>query len=197
MSFTGLNYDTGAYRHTIQESMGPGRYMLGTPFAQQQPCDSGRLADNESELFNIRRHLSSCPGDGYRPGQGAELRCALPEPGMAAAERLQLEDTRFSNPPCTLRCTGVNRWTPLCDAPQNHAISPIPFMASDRTIAKDNHRPLLPVPIGMNAVMPPPAPDHVQQPEYEFEPVPMLPEMLPRRAFGQSISEDRLGAGYY
>jgi hypothetical protein len=185
MSFTGLNYDTGAYRQSLKESMGPGRYMLDTPTTQQQPCTAARLTDNESELWNIRRQLSACPGDGYRPGQGAELRCALPEPGAAAAERLRVEDTRFSNPPCTLRGTGVNRWTPLCDAaPQSHVISPIPFMASDRTQAKDNHRALLHTPMGAGAVLPPPAPEHVQQPVYEFEPVPMLPEVLPRRPFG-------------
>ena len=34
------------------------------------------------------------------------------------------EDVRVSNPPSTLRCTGINRWMPLLEDPQCHAIAP-------------------------------------------------------------------------
>ena len=182
MSFTGANYDTGAYRTAVRESMAPGHYILHTPLFKQ-PCDGGRLTDGETELFGISRRNSHCPGLQFQPGQGADLACKLPGRTASDKERLQSEDTRFSNPACSLRGTGVNRWMTLCDDPQAHALSPVPPSSSDRYLAKDNHRPLIPQPMRADAVLPPPAPEHVEQKPYEFVPVPMLPELLGRRPF--------------
>ena len=56
------------------------------------------------------------------------------------------EDTRLSNPPCTLRGTGINRFDPLCWNPQDKALEPWTRRGgtSYRIVVKDNHRPCLP-----------------------------------------------------
>ena len=56
------------------------------------------------------------------------------------------EDTRLSNPPCTLRGTGVNRFDPLCWNPQDRAVEPWRYRdgTAYRLVVKDNHRPCLP-----------------------------------------------------
>ena len=59
------------------------------------------------------------------------------------------EDTRLSNPPCTLRGTGWNRWEWLCQDPQEE-LRPFDFNISNRIAAKDAHRPCIPIPISFN-----------------------------------------------
>ena len=51
-----------------------------------------------------------------------------------------------SNPPCTLRGTGVNRFDPLCWNPQDRAVEPWRYRdgTAYRLVVKDNHRPCLP-----------------------------------------------------
>jgi hypothetical protein len=46
----------------------------------------------------------------------------------------------MSNPPCTLRGTGINRWEWLCTDPQTTALEPYQRCVNYRTIVKDNHR---------------------------------------------------------
>ena len=65
-----------------------------------------------------------------------------------------VEDTRLSNPPCTLRGTGINRWEWLCRNPQERVFVPFDFNISDKTLAKDNHRPCVPNPLDQTLVLP-------------------------------------------
>ena len=55
-----------------------------------------------------------------------------------------IEDTRLSNPPSTLRGTGVNRFTPLLMNPQENIFFPGEYHIPSRTDFRDNHRPCLP-----------------------------------------------------
>ena len=54
------------------------------------------------------------------------------------------EDTRLSNPPSTLRGTGINRFNPLCFDPQDKIFFPGDYHVSTRLVFRDNHRPCIP-----------------------------------------------------
>jgi hypothetical protein len=64
------------------------------------------------------------------------------------------ESTRLSNPPCTLRGTGINRWEWLCKNPQDRVEVPFDHMIDSVLMAKDNHRPLIPRPMDQTAALP-------------------------------------------
>jgi hypothetical protein len=168
MSFCGLNYDLCTYKHNLKQSVGKGDYMLGTPKMDCKVCfstdpylrmDNGSgvsvcktkpLVDVDSELKNITRQASSCPLKKYIPG---DEYCQLnPYPNCASA--LPTEDTRISNPTCTMRCTGWNRWEWLCQNPQDKALVPFDYNINNRLVVKDNHRPCLPKPINQAAALP-------------------------------------------
>ena len=48
------------------------------------------------------------------------------------------EDTRLSNPPSTLRGTGINRWEWLCKNPQTDIEEPFDYQISSRILSKIN-----------------------------------------------------------
>jgi len=70
---------------------------------------------------------------------------------------LDPEHTRLSNPPCTNRGVGINRFNPLCHDPQNHIMFPGEYEISSRIIAKDAHRACIPF-VNINSMNPPPRP---------------------------------------
>jgi hypothetical protein len=181
MSFTRLRDDRCTYSHDLRQAIGPGQYQLAAPRAECHACFSpdptirldrrgaavcdtiGGRVDAHSELLGITRRASQCPTDKFLPGPAgptgptpAPASCALTMPpdcapgaGMAARE-----DTRLSNPPCTLRGTGWNRWEWLCRDPQDKALVPFEWGISYRTVVKDNHRPCVPTPLGACAALP-------------------------------------------
>lgn len=69
------------------------------------------------------------------------------------------EDTRLSNPPNTLKGTGINRFQPLCFNPQEKIFFPGDYQVSTRLVFRDNHRPCIPsLDVISRAPLPPPAP---------------------------------------
>jgi len=69
------------------------------------------------------------------------------------------EDTRLSNPPATLRGTGVNRFQPLCFNPQEKIFFPGDYHVSSRLVFRDNHRPCIPsLDVISRPPLPPPEP---------------------------------------
>lgn len=54
------------------------------------------------------------------------------------------EDTRLSNPPATLRGTGINRFQPMGLNPQAKLFFPGEYHTSTRLVFRDNHRPCIP-----------------------------------------------------
>jgi hypothetical protein len=94
--------------------------------------------------------------------------------------RFGIEDTRLSNPPSTLRGTGVNRFNPLCFNPQEKIFFPGELHIPSRIIMKDNHRPCIP---SLNIISKPPLPpaeplpchkttptcDAFNQPMYQYD----------------------------
>jgi hypothetical protein len=96
------------------------------------------MIDVDSELMGLKRTASKCPKSDFPECKMSQLK---------TTERSQFmspEDTKISNPPCTLRGTGWNRWEWLCEDPQKYALVPFLTMISDKTLAKDNHRPMIP-----------------------------------------------------
>jgi len=158
MSFSRINYDSCAYDKKLAESTGPGEYLLKRP-SNPETCFTGSpqirydrgavskfkhisVIDVDSELMGLNRTLAKCPESKLLTGEKDHLQMCK------ADERfLYAEDTKLSNPPCTLKGHGWNRWEWLCENPQDKAIRGFNTNMSDRTIAKDTHRPLVPTPL--------------------------------------------------
>lgn len=129
--------------------------------------------DVESDLMNLNRIASKVPKRKYKPeckncscdnqgqpcGQGVVTGCvchkgeALRKKGQRCPDNdlvdfqecfLPNSNTRLSNPPSTLKGTGVNRFNPLCLDPQVGVISPINQQNISQLVFRDNHRPLIP-----------------------------------------------------
>lgn len=177
MSFSRLNYDTCTYEHNLKQSVGAADYYIGTPrvdcrscfpadpnvnlgFTHPGPINNGiggascmdkPLVDVSSELLGITRKASNCPTQKFVPG--ANNFCKVNR--LEDCGALPKEDTRLSNPPCTLRGTGWNRWEWLCTDPQDKALMPFDLNISNRLVVKDNHRPCIQYPINQASALPP------------------------------------------
>ena len=173
MSFTRQNNDTGAYEQHLSESVGPGLYKLNEPAVSCEPCypwaptvrlqrqgnsidTSKNLIDIDSELLNITRKDSKCPSKQYLPKcEGGACDQLKTQKGFCKDTCntnfkdcfFHQESTRLSNPACTLRGTGFNRWQWMCKDPQNDVFAPFDTNVSTRLLARDNHRPCIPTPI--------------------------------------------------
>jgi len=163
--------------------MGPGVYSLNRPANDCGPCGMdipndpylrwqawgpgfcapGATVDDSSELLGLNYKSSKCSTGAYLPGRGGSRDrgvCAS-KPGPASDDSAcfrPTEPTRLSNPPCTLRGTGWNRWEWLCYDPQDRAIIPFEHQVNYRMIVKDNHKPCLPQPMDATNVIPASAP---------------------------------------
>jgi len=126
--------------------------------------------DVESELFNLTRRNTKCSSVKYNPNLDCKVKYQGVPSGQGAIEQVDgkgikswqncndqnlhdfpncffpTEDTRLSNPPCTLRGTGINRFDPLFLNPQDQVTFPGNYHVPTRTLFKDNHRPCVPTP---------------------------------------------------
>lgn len=140
--------------------------MVGTPATQCTTCLSGDpwrvsgggvsvcsdrpLIDVDSELHNITRPATDCPTGLYRPSGPFCATHSFPDCRPSVAT----EDTRLTNPPCTLRATGWNRWEWLCQDPQDQTQMPFDWNIDSKLVAKDNHRPCIPRPLDQSVTLP-------------------------------------------
>jgi hypothetical protein len=171
MSFARLPYDEDTYKQALYQSIGPGEYYAATPLnscgqcfvpspsvridrSGAAVCEAASLVDVDSELIGITRRKTKCPAGQYLPGDAKYVPC---EPRKLAKDCnvLDAEDTRLSNPPCTLRGRGWNRWEWLCKNPQDTALMPFDYNVANRIVVKDNHRPCVPTPMDQSAAFPP------------------------------------------
>ena len=176
MSFNRLNYDTCAYKQNLYQSVGPGEYRLTGPPNTEEICfaespqirlqyqgvsvpQDKHLIDVDSELMNLTRPATNCPSRKYIP-DGSQ--CGLVDPRDEEKNKIHgkdcfftVEDTRLSNPPCTLRGTGWNRWEWLCLDPQERVLMPFDHNINNRLVVKDNHRPCIPKPLDVDLSLPP------------------------------------------
>lgn len=189
MSSNRLRYDPNTYKHSLAESVGPLNYQLGTP-QQCEECfikdpsyrlqragvstDSrNAMIDVDSELLNITRKLSNNPAEKYIPQEDKEgnLCTETEKYHPRECDVVKTEYTLLSNPPCNLRGTGWNRWEWLCQDPQANVISPYYFGTDTKQLAKDLHRPCVPMPFKEHGL-----PVASNQPlEEELEPVDAVP----------------------
>jgi hypothetical protein len=168
MSFAKLSYDTCAYNTYLEESINVGKYMLNTPsvackdncfftspyvrldkFGVAQ-CDNKELIDVDSELLGLNMKNTKCPKE--RTFDSSY--CKNGKLDDCTDTFMSPEDTKLSNPPCTLRGTGWNRWEWLCENPQDTAIMPFEREIQNRIVVKDNHRPCIPILKSSDDVMP-------------------------------------------
>jgi hypothetical protein len=171
MSFASLQNDSCTYKEKLRASVGPGMYMLSTPpndcaggpCARDVPadpymrwqswgpgmCPPGAAVDDGSELRGLNYKASKCSSDAYLPGKYS-AKGACQAAGSSATARqcaAPTEATRLSNPPCTLRSTGWNRWEWLCWNPQDRALIPFEWNVNTGIVSKDNHVPCIPSPV--------------------------------------------------
>ena len=141
------------------------------------------LIDVDSELMNITRPATQCPTGKYIPHPVSNNFCSAPNThSMKSTDTIAprtegfqsttstttptmqvqtncfkpTESTRLSNPPCTLRGTGWNRWEWLCQNPQERVEVPFDHMINSTLVARDNHRPLIPTPLDQSIALPVP-----------------------------------------
>jgi hypothetical protein len=84
------------------------------------------------------------------------------------------EDTRLSNPPATLRGTGINRFQPMGLNPQAKLFFPGEYHTSTRLVFRDNHRPCIP---SLKVISEPPLPPAKQLPCHKTVPTCAAPNM--------------------
>ena len=174
MSFNRLSYDSCGYAYDLNESVKIGDYALKTPrndtncfyvnpsvalTSGNSVCSSVIYVD--SELMGLNVPATKCPSKKYSPSD--KPFCALKH--MKDCNGLSSEDTRMSNPPCTLRGTGWNRWEWLPTNPQKEAITPFETMLNNRLIVKDNHKPCLPSFTSAEGVLPESSNMHKEVPQ--------------------------------
>jgi hypothetical protein len=162
MSWNRMNEDSQEMWTDLRQSTGPGTYALSRPMKCSVPfvedpqlssqgvqvsiCADRPLVDVDSELMGITRRAVKCPQGLYSPGSGG-CKLSHPQTDSALDSKFEPEDTRSSNPGCTLRGTGWNRFEWLCEDPQRFAELPFETDVNNRLIVKDTHRPLIPRPM--------------------------------------------------
>ena len=102
----------------------------------------------ENKAIGFSRKLSNNPAEKYIPQEDKEgnLCTETEKYHPRECDLVKTEYTLLSNPPCNLRGTGWNRWEWLCQDPQANVITPYYFGTDTKQLAKDLHRPCVPMP---------------------------------------------------
>ena len=173
---TRLSNDSCSYKEKLKRSIGPGLYSVNVPYndcnacAQDVPndpylryqtwgqnsCTMGRAVDDSSELLGLNYKNSKCNADNFLPEKYKQSGCFISgEKKEVRSCAAPTEDCRLSNPPSTLRGTGINRWEWLCFDPQERAIEGFDRIGVNyRMVAKDNHCPVIDVPLDVSPFFP-------------------------------------------
>ena len=177
MANTQFRTDSCSYNEQLKRSIGPGLYWLNTPandcgpegcerdipadpFLRYQTfgpgaCPPGKAVDDGSELEGLNYKSTKCAKDQYLPGKySSKGACSVPGKSEPRSCLAPTESTRLSNPITTFKEWGVNRWEWLCWDPQDRAIIPFEWNTSYRRVVKDNHAPLVEVPLDQTVFMP-------------------------------------------
>jgi len=180
-------YDIDAYQHELRENESRINWLVNRPkicspcrppapgyiAGQGVSVDPTRhLVDVESDLLNMKRPSSKCPGKKYMPdcpklencgegypcGGGVVSGCNNSQPKLSHLSQCEMYsvDTRGTHPICTYRGLGFDRFTPLCQNPQERGNweHPGEVNINYRLVVKDNHRPCIPQPIDPTAALP-------------------------------------------
>jgi len=175
MSDTRLNTDSCSYTEQLKRSIGPGLYSLNTPyndcstncgpvlpndpflrFQNYGPtaCTMNKAIDDNSELLGLNYKTSKCNADAFIPGKYNSSGCVIRTDDNNSCGR-PTESTKLSNPPCTLKGTGINRWEWLCFDPQDKALESFDHIPTNvKNLHKDNHCPLFDIPLDSSPFFP-------------------------------------------
>jgi|LauGreDrversion4_2_1035121.scaffolds.fasta_scaffold523327_2 hypothetical protein len=161
---TRMKYDFGSYQEELARSIYPGIYQLNSPYNDcnncgvtipddpyiryqgygQNTCTMKKAVDDSSELSGLNYKNSKCNKDAYSPNSYNSSGCKTRINTEARKCAIPTESCRLSNPPCTLKETGINRYDPLFWNPQERAIEKFDRIGINyRMVAKDNHIPLI------------------------------------------------------
>ena len=172
---TRLSYDSCSYVEKLKRTIGPGLYSLNVPandctqcgttlpddpsmrYQSYGPatCTMQTAVDDSSELLGLNYKKSKCNADEYVPGKYVSKNPCAVNVGNPRACMAPREDTRLSNPACTLRGTGINRWEWLCIDPQENALEAFDRVPVNyRMVAKDNHVPIIDTPQDQSGFFP-------------------------------------------
>jgi hypothetical protein len=172
---TRLNYDNSSYQEKIERSLRPGLYQLTQPYNDCTDCATTipndpylryqtygpntctmKTAINDlNELNGLNYRNSKCNKDAYQPDTYTSTGCKTKTNLEIRKCAKPTESSRISNPPCTLKETGINRYDPLLWNPQEKALEVFDRIPVNyRMVAKDNHVPLLEVPQDPNLFKP-------------------------------------------
>jgi len=175
MSFNRANYDTCATKQNLVESVRPGEYRMNPPTKCVESCypsdpsirlqktgnsidQSQYLVDIQSEMWGITRKASKCASERVQPCGTNQVMYGKECTDESLKHYKDCENgveyTRLSNPSCTLRGTGWNRWEWLCQNPQERVARPFDWNIDTRLVAKDNHRPCVPKPLNQSLALP-------------------------------------------
>jgi len=158
MSFASSKYDVENYQRDLFATIGAGHYQTNLPRNACDGCFSpeahnsthgnsiyeNSLVDVDSELMGLNVKNSKCPTKQYDPVKSNEKFVEQGKTHYDDCKVFTAENTLLSNPPCTLRGTGWNRWEWLCQNPQDKAIVPFNIELNTSIMAKDDHRPCIP-----------------------------------------------------
>jgi len=161
---TRMRYDTSSYQEQLERSIYPGVYRLITPhndcdncsqYVPNDPeiryqnyghhtCSMKKAVDDSSELYGLNYKNSKCNKDAYAPNSYISTGCMPKLLDNTRSCSTPTESCRLSNPPCTLKEVGINRFDPLCWDPQLKALESFDRAGVNyRMVAKDNHVPLI------------------------------------------------------
>ena len=110
-----------------------------------------------------KKYQPNCPeikncNEGYPCGGGVVAGCQDSQEKLHHLKSCNIgsEYTRISNPICTSRGVGVNRFNPLCLNPQDECrwLQPSNVGISYRMVVKDNHKPCIPKLIDQSPALP-------------------------------------------
>src|SRR3990167_2998657 len=163
-------------------SLDPSYCFVCTPCRPSQPGYIGKvgvsltgqrsLVDVESDLYNLTRQTSKDPGMLYTPYCPQCNNCKTGEPcgngvtgGCSNCQEALMhfpsctigtEYSRYTNPLCTSKEIGINRFVPLYLDPQDESrwLMPSEIGISSRMVFKDNHVPCVPKPIDQSPSLP-------------------------------------------
>lgn len=172
---TRLKYDLGSYQESLARSIYPGIYQLNSPYNDctdcgvivpddpfiryqgygQNTCTMKKAVDDSTELLGLNYKNSKCNRNSYTPNSYTSNGCKTKINTNTRNCAIPTESCRLSNPPCTLKETGINRYDPLFWNPQSHAIEDFDRIGINyRMVAKDNHVPLIEKPLDNNLFNP-------------------------------------------
>jgi hypothetical protein len=161
---TRMKYDNSSYQEQLERSIFPGIYSLITPHNDCNECNQSvsndpflryqnyghhtctmkKAIDDLNELNGLNYKNSKCNKDAYSPNSYISTGCKPKTNNDIRKCSIPTESCRLSNPPCTLKETGINRFDPLCWNPQDKAIECHDRIGINyRMVAKDNHVPLI------------------------------------------------------